>query len=54
LVDLLKKSLPLEGKKMYEEILDRMQELLKDEIKNFAFFFFHFSFIICSCLFNGV
>jgi hypothetical protein len=28
--------LPLEGKKMYEEILDQMQELLKDEIKNFS------------------
>ena len=28
--------LPLEGIKMYEEILDQMQELLKDEIKNFS------------------
>ena len=28
--------MPLEGKKMYEEILDKMQELLKDEIKNFG------------------
>jgi hypothetical protein len=28
--------LPLEGKKMYEQILDQMQELLKDEIKNFG------------------
>jgi len=28
--------LPLEGKKMYEEILDQMQELLKDEIENFG------------------
>jgi hypothetical protein len=26
----------LEGKKTYEEILDQMQELLKDEIKNFG------------------
>jgi hypothetical protein len=30
-----KTLLPLEGKQMYEEILDQMQELLKDEIKNF-------------------
>ena len=28
--------LSLEGKKMYEEILDQMQELLKDEIENFG------------------
>jgi hypothetical protein len=28
--------MPLEGKKMYEEILEQMQELLKDEIKNFG------------------
>ena len=28
--------LPLKGKKMHEEILDQMQELLKDEIKNFS------------------
>jgi len=26
----------LEGKKTYEEILDQMQELLKDEVKNFS------------------
>ena len=26
----------IEGKKMYEEILDQMQELLKDEMKNFG------------------
>ncbi len=28
--------LSLEGKKTYEEILDQMQDLLKDEIKNFG------------------
>jgi len=28
--------MPLGGKKMYEQILDQMQELLKDEIENFG------------------
>jgi len=34
--NLSKNTVPLEGKKMYEEILDHKQELLKDEIKNFS------------------